>query len=387
VLEVASQLYLLPHSIIALSLATVLFNRMTRASQDGNRNELRDALSQGLRTMAVATVFGALALFALAGPLGMFFSGGLRTDGVMLAQTLTILALSTPFMSANFMMSRVFYANEDARTPFYIQLVLALVNVVSAFFIQFLPFDQIIFAIAILYTGGNILSVIVSASFLRRLLGHLDGPRIANSYIRMGYAALGAAVAGVGALWLLGSYSPVGFAWSSRPAALVTIVVVGPVMLAVYLLLLKLFRVTELRDLLRPLLGRLGRGAAAPPTTPAGRPAMASAGTASAAGAPAANALAGRPTAERATVSMDTGLIPRISGEFDSASFRAGPAPLPEPDVHPSGDVVSYLPEEEMPSTARGHALRDEIPLPGRRTFQGKSGQNPYFKSGRKKKK
>ena len=154
----ASQLYLLPHSIIALSLATVLFNRMTRASQDGDQAALRNALSHGLRTMAVATVFGALALFALAGPLGMFFSGGERQDGVMLAQTLTILALSTPFMSANFMMSRVFYANEDARTPFFIQLVLALVNVVAAFIIQFLPFDQIIFAIAILYTGGNILS-------------------------------------------------------------------------------------------------------------------------------------------------------------------------------------------------------------------------------------
>src|ERR687890_2719199 len=259
VLEVASQLYLLPHSIIALSLATVLFNRMTRASQDGNKAELRDALSHGLRTMAVATVFGALALFALAGPLGMFFSGGTRTDGVMLAQTLTILALSTPFMSANFMMSRVLYANEDARTPFYIQLVLALVNVVAAFFIQFLPFDRIIFAIAVLYTAGNILSVIVSAVFLRRLLGHLDGPRIANSYIRMGWAALGSAIAGTGVLWPLGSYRPVGFAWSSRPAALVTIVVVGPVMLAAYLLLLKLFKVTELRDLLRPLLGRLGR--------------------------------------------------------------------------------------------------------------------------------
>ncbi|MDD1476154.1 murein biosynthesis integral membrane protein MurJ [Arthrobacter sp. H16F315] len=57
VLEVASQLYLLPHSIIALSLATVLFNRMTRASQDGDRVALRNALSHGLRTMAVATVF------------------------------------------------------------------------------------------------------------------------------------------------------------------------------------------------------------------------------------------------------------------------------------------------------------------------------------------
>jgi putative peptidoglycan lipid II flippase len=330
--------------------------------------------------MAVATVFGALALFALAGPLGMFFSGGARTDGVMLAQTLTILALSTPFMSANFMMSRVFYANEDARTPFYIQLVLALVNVVAAFFIQFLPFDRIIFAIAVLYTAGNVLSVIVSAVFLRRLLGHLDGPRIINSYIRMGYAALGSAVAGAGALWLMGSYSPVGFAWSSRPAALVTIVVVGPVMLAAYLVLLKLFRVTELRDLLRPLLGRLGRSSG----TPAAAPSAPAGSGASAAGDGADIPSRRRPTPERATLSSDTGLIPRISGEFDSASFRAGPAPRPEPEDY---DGATYLPEEDVPGTARGNALRGEIPLPGRRTYQGTPGQNPHFPSRRRRKK
>jgi putative peptidoglycan lipid II flippase len=190
----------------------------------------------------------------------------------------------------------------------------------------------------------------------------------------MGYAALGSAVAGVGALWLMGSYSPVGFAWSSRPAALVTIVVVGPVMLAAYLLLLKLFKVTELRDLLRPLLGRVGRGSAAAPAaaTPGGSAAAASAGAGP----------KGRPTPERATVSSDTGLIPRISGEFDSASFRAGPAPQPE-----EYDGVTYLPEEEIPGTARGNALRGEIPLPGRRTYQGTPGQNPHFPSRRRKKK
>lgn len=385
VLEVASQLYLLPHSIIALSLATVLFNRMTRASQDGDRAALRDALSHGLRTMAVATVFGALALFALAGPLGMFFSGGERQDGVMLAQTLTILALSTPFMSANFMMSRVFYANEDARTPFYIQLVLALVNVVAAFLIQFLPIEQIIFAIAILYTGGNILSVIVSAFFLRRLLGHLDGPRIANSYIRMGYAALGSALAGALALWLLGSYSPDGFAWSSVLAALVTIVVVGPIMLVVYLGLLKLFRVTELSDLLGPLFGRLRRAGNAEPGPEAG--------SGDAAGAdgdiPAEHAGAARRQPERATVSLDTGLIPRISGEFDASSFRAGP------DIRehgprrgwPAGPEGGYLPAEDLPSSAEGGLGKGDVPLPGRRTYQGPAGHNPYFPFGRKKKK
>ncbi|MFJ6535717.1 murein biosynthesis integral membrane protein MurJ [Paenarthrobacter sp. NPDC091711] len=361
VLEVASQLYLLPHSIIALSLATVLFNRMTRASQDGNKAELREALSHGLRTMAVATVFGALALFALAGPLGMFFSGGQPQDGVMLAQTLTILALSTPFLSANFMMSRVFYANEDARTPLYVQLWLAVIYVVGAFFIQFLPVGQIIYAIAILYTLGNILSVVISVVFLRRLLGHLDGPRIANSYIRMGYAGLGSALAGAAALWLLGSYRADGFAWSSRPAALVTVVVVGPVMLIAYLVLLRVFHVTELRDLLRPLMGRLGRGIPAP------------------AGAPAEPT-----TPARATVSDDTGLIPRISGEFDAASFRAGPALAPQRSSEAAADDSSeapktYLPEEDAPSTARGGKFSPQVPLPGRRTYQGDVGQNPYF--------
>ncbi|WP_164203812.1 murein biosynthesis integral membrane protein MurJ [[Micrococcus luteus] ATCC 49442] len=389
VLEVASQLYLLPHSIIALSLATVLFNRMTRASQDGNRAELRDALSHGLRTMAVATVFGALALFALAGPLGMFFSGGLRQDGVMLAQTLTILALSTPFMSANFMMSRVFYANEDARTPFYIQLLLAVVYVAGAFAIQFMPVGRIIYAIAILYMVGNILSVVISAFFLRRLLGHLDGPRIANSYIRMGYAALGSALAGAGALWLMGSYSPDGFAWTDRLAALVTLVVVGPIMLVVYVLLLKVFHVAELRDLLRPLLGRLGRRGGGPSDTAGGPPSASSATDSS--------SESERPTPERATVSVDTGLIPRISGEFDATSFRAGPEPerhRPAAPTIPAGstDDVNmpageYLPAEDVPGTARGGFLRDEIPLPGRRTFQGQPGRNPHFRSRRPRKK
>lgn len=385
VLEVASQLYLLPHSIIALSLATVLFNRMTRASQEGNRAELRDALSHGLRTMAVATVFGALALFALAGPLGMFFSGGLRQDGVMLAQTLTILALSTPFMSANFMMSRVFYANEDARTPFYVQLLLAVVYVAGAFAIQFLPVGQIIYAIAVLYMVGNILSVVISAFFLRRMLGHLDGPRIANSYIRMGYAALGSAIAGAGALWLMGSYTPDGFAWSGRLQALVTVVVVGPVMLLVYFFLLRLFRVSELSDMLRPLLGRFGRGGLTPASDAGDTPSSPAAGG--------TGAEPGR-RPERATTSVDTGLIPRISGEFDAVSFRAGPDPdrgARRPETYDGGTQQGadsdYLPAEDQPSTARGGLLSEEIPLPGRRTYQGKAGENPYFKSRRPRKK
>ncbi|WP_430296757.1 murein biosynthesis integral membrane protein MurJ [Sinomonas sp. B1-1] len=342
VLEIASQLYLLPHSIIALSLATVLFNRMTEASQAGDRAGVREALSHGLRTMAVATVFAALALFALAAPLGMFFSGGSASDGVMLAQTLSILALSTPFMSANFMMARVFYAKEDARTPFKIQLWLAILNVVGAFAIQYVPPRYIIFSIASLYTVGNILSVVLSSHYLRKQLGHLDGAHVARSYIRMGYAATGSALVGAVAVGLLGGYRPEGFIWSSNWAALAAIAIIAVPMLVVYFVLLRLFRVTELQDLLRPLLGRLGARVAGAPS-----PATAHDGAAAAARARADEE--NPATAALQIISDDTGIIPRISGQFDPVMYRA------------------------RPSSARIERV------PGRRTFQGPPGQNPHF--------
>jgi putative peptidoglycan lipid II flippase len=170
------------------------------------------------------------------------------------------------------------------------------------------------------------------------------------------------------------------------------VVVVGPVMLVAYFFLLKLFRVAELRDLLRPLLGRLGRGGPAVPAAEGGAPpSSAPEGTPSVEGA-SAEARMHRP--ERATTSVDTGLIPRISGEFDAVSFRAGPEPertAGGANSHDGGPQEKsdggYLPGEDQPGTARGGLLREQIPLPGRRTFQGKAGENPYFKQRRRRRK
>ena len=153
-------------------------------------------------------------------------------------------------------------------------------------------------------------------------------------------------------------------------------------MLAVYFLLLRLFRVSELSDMLRPLLGRLGRGGPAPAPDAGDTPSPASAEGSS----------GHRP--ERATTSVDTGLIPRISGEFDAVSFRAGPDPqrgARRQETHDGGTRQGadggYLPGEDQPSTARRGLLSEQIPLPGRRTYQGKAGENPYFNSRRKRKK
>lgn len=397
VLEIASQLYFLPHSIISVSLATVLFNRMAKASLDNDVRGLRAALSNGLRTSAVAIVFSAIALLVLAAPIGMFFSAGKPQDGALLAITLSILALTSPCLSINFMMTRVFYSREDARTPFYVQLALAVLNLIGAFVIQFLPAEMIIYAIAGLYSVGNILSVLISAFFLRRVLGHLDGPRIINSYIRMGYAGIGSAIAGGVVLWLFGAYRADGFLWHNQAAALLSICVAAPVMLGVYVVLLRVFHVEELRDLLRPLLARFIR------PTPAENP------TTTAAASPSSSATAGAGQAHRGTredlstgalpaVSMDTGLLPRISGGFDSEGFRAAPSAedvgegltQPARGAHPStphyGDEVTTVRPEGRRSLLT--VFRDWLWAPpaqqpqlGRHTYQGRSGENPHFPS------
>ena len=50
------------------------------------------------------------------------------------------------------------------------------------------------------------------------------------------------------------------------------------------------------------------------------------------------------------------------------------------------GPEGGYLPAEDVPSTAEGGLVAATVPLPGRRTYQGPAGHNPYFPFGGKKK-
>lgn len=248
----ATEVYILPHSVVALSIATVLFTRMARAASDNDERAVRSTLSQGLRTMGVATVFGAAALLILSGPFGVLFSGGLH-----IAITLAILAIGSPFLSANFMMNRVFYAAENARTPFLIQCILIIFGVGTALLAGTLAPALIIYGLAASYTLGNILAVVVTHFFLRRKLGNYGAAGIAAAHLRFIAAAVISAGAGAVLTWLFGGFSTAGFAWQSRYAAALVLAVVGLAMAVVYLAVLKLLRVSELEDLLEPIKGKL----------------------------------------------------------------------------------------------------------------------------------
>ena len=252
-------LYQLPHGVIGLSIATVLFNRMARSAEAEDRESLIISLSQGLRITSVATIFCAVALIVFAGPLGVMFSGGNPVTGITVGQVLTILALGGPFLTMSFMMGRMFYAHEDARTPFINQTLSAGIMVALGLAVAQLSPRYIVFAVAGLYVLQNILATFLYHRALRRWLGDYDVARIVKTHLRVTLAALLASVGGVAVLIMMGGSDPQGFMWTSALHSFITALAGGSLMGLCYLAALKLFQVRELDGVLGMIRARLGR--------------------------------------------------------------------------------------------------------------------------------
>ncbi|WP_285727987.1 lipid II flippase MurJ [Psychromicrobium xiongbiense] len=262
ILNRASDIYILPHSLIVLSVATVLFNQMSRVASNHDLPALRASVSRLLRIVGVATAFFAMLLFVLSGQIGMVIGGNSQKAGLAMGIAIAILALSSPFLSANFMINRVFYASEDARTPFVLQSILVVFGVGTALAVSFVPVQSLVYALLAMEAVGNVLAPFLAGLVLRNKIGDYGLRRIIRAYVQYALAAVISAVVGGivllglgGASFLDGSYS--GFAWRSTTSALLTIVVVTLVMGLVYGLALKLMRVEELDELLAPLTRRL----------------------------------------------------------------------------------------------------------------------------------
>ncbi|WP_417235317.1 murein biosynthesis integral membrane protein MurJ [Arthrobacter sp.] len=250
----------LPHSIFALSLATVLFNELSRAFADKEREKVAPTLSLGLRTTAIPVVFATVAFMVLAGQLGRLFAGSgehVEVAGAAIGQLLLLTVLGLPFKSIHFFLIRVFFAEEDTRTPMVIQTAIAVVGVVLAYgMAAVLPPTKIALGIALLFGVTNIISAALAHVLVVRRYGDYGTREVVDTYIRIGWFSVVSGVVGTVVLWAMGGFTS-GFAWQSILTALVTIAVVGSVMAIVFLLLLRAARVPELENFLGPLARRI----------------------------------------------------------------------------------------------------------------------------------
>jgi putative peptidoglycan lipid II flippase len=211
-------IFILPHSILTVSVVTGLLPRMSRAVADGRLDALREDLSTGWRLTAVGTVFVAAAYVALGPDLtGVLFTSNVSDDDARFIGTVTAaFALGLPAFSAQYVALRGFYAQEDTRTPFLLQVVIAAVNVVLALVAYaVLPDKFSLVGLALAYSATYVVGLALSTAVLRRRLGGVDGRRVTRTVVRLVLAVLPGAVAAWGFSQALTGWLGEGFAGSA----------------------------------------------------------------------------------------------------------------------------------------------------------------------------
>lgn len=246
-------LFMLPHSLVAVSLVTALFTRMSVAAADDRIDDVRADLSLGLRVTGVATVLSATAFLALGPDLTRaLFAGNSAADTRGLAYVTMAMMLGLIPFSAQYLFQRVFYAFEDAKTPFLVQVPIVVTwsigNMLSLWLLE--P-QWIVVGVGVSMAIANTVGAALAAFLLHRRLGHLDGAHVVGTHARL---ILAAAVSGVAA-WLI-SLTVHAVAGDGRMAAMTASVVGGLVLVGGYLTLLHVLRVRELSEAVLPLIRR-----------------------------------------------------------------------------------------------------------------------------------
>lgn len=257
-IDAAWLVFMLPHSVITVSIATAYFTRMSEHAAGGDLDRVRDDLSSAVRGVSLILVLAGAVLVVIAYPFAAVFQPGL--DGATaLGNVIMAFAIGLVGFSILFVVQRTFYALGDTRTPFFFTLFQVVVFSIGAVACIFLPVQWIAVGVALATTVATTAQLLLAVGLLRRKLGRIDGRRILVSLLRDVAAVVLPVAAGLGLLIALGGFTEGGFAIADRLGAMISMAAIGATMAVLYFGLLWLLRSEELRGFATPLLRRIRR--------------------------------------------------------------------------------------------------------------------------------
>ncbi|GGV02636.1 hypothetical protein GCM10010260_44380 [Streptomyces filipinensis] len=197
----AQTIWMLPQSIVTVSLVTALLPRMSKAVAEGRTGDLRADLSRALRVSGVVIVPAAF-LFTALGPdiATLLFAHGAAdpASAAPLGHMLQAFGLGLIPFSAQYLLLRGFYAFEDTRTPFFMAVWTQAVNIALATACHLLlPVRWAVTGMAGAYSVSYVAGLLLTARLLaRRTGGRLDDGTLRRTYAKLLCAGGGGALAG-----------------------------------------------------------------------------------------------------------------------------------------------------------------------------------------------
>jgi putative peptidoglycan lipid II flippase len=249
-------IFMMPHSVIAVSLTTAYFTRLAEWGQTGRLLEFRADFSASARQVSLVMVFASVALFVAAPFVSRIIN--LRATQLQVdqfSQALQGYVISLAAYSFLFVVQRAFYALSDTRTPFVFTSIQMVMVIVLSLLLLFAPPFLVGALFALVWSIATIIQAFLAAWLLKRKIGSIDGKRIAQSLIKYVLAAIPALIIGLTITALLRATLPEIGVGIAIPFALI---VSGVVALA-YFLLLRLLKSPELAELTSFVSRKLGR--------------------------------------------------------------------------------------------------------------------------------
>ena len=249
-------IFMLPHSVVAVSLATAYFTRMSTHARDGDSEAVRGDFVESVSRIGVFMVLATVGLIVVSLPFARQFGGEGESTRAM-ALVISFYALGLLAFSVLFVVQRVFYALEDTRTPFFLQVLQAVVFISLALTASTLPIDQIAYGLALSASIAGTIQTVTAIAVLRRKLGGLNLSPLMATFARFALAALPASGVGVALLMAWGGVDGGAYLTQSAVWSALVMVVITVAMVLVYGGVLLALRSPDATAIIDPVLRHL----------------------------------------------------------------------------------------------------------------------------------
>ncbi|QHC26552.1 murein biosynthesis integral membrane protein MurJ [Streptomyces sp. GS7] len=251
----AQLIWNMPQAIITVSVMAALLPRLARSAHDGDTGAVRDDMSQGLRTSAVAIVPISFGFLSLGIPLCTLVYGS-SGAGIPMGYMLMAFGVGLIPFSVQYVVLRAFYAYEDTRTPFYNTVIVAAVNAAaSALCFLVLPARWAVIGMAASYGLAYVIGVGVAWRRLsKRMGGELDTAHVVRTYARLAGASIPATI--ISGAVVYGVMQTLGSGFLGSLAGLIG---GAAALLAVFYVAARKMRIEELNALVGMVRSKLGR--------------------------------------------------------------------------------------------------------------------------------
>jgi putative peptidoglycan lipid II flippase len=257
---IAWLIFMLPHSVVTVSIATAYFTRMSQHAANNKLDEFVKDLTTGLRVIALVSVISTVTLMMLAYSIARVFVGEYPAT-LALGNVIVALMVGLVPFSVVYMIQRAFFALEDTKTPFIFTTIQVAIHIIGSLTLGATVEKQwLVVSISILTACTIVVQGSVGYLLLRKRIGAMGEGSFAKSLLGFVLAAIPAAALGYSLMVWLGGINPGSFTLNSVLTAVVTSALVGAAMVVCYLATLWIFRVPELRELQRQLKNRFSRG-------------------------------------------------------------------------------------------------------------------------------